>query len=78
MRLHQLQDTADHIESAVLDQASLLAEKTSKGLKQGKKAVTFWEKSAEESIRANPMLYAGAALALIGLLIAKLLFDRRS
>lgn len=73
MRLHQLQDTADNLESA----AVALAEQTGKKLKQGGKALSSWEKSAEDSIRSNPMLFAGIGLALIGLLIAKMVYDRR-
>ena len=77
MRLNQLQDTADHIEEAMRDQATALAEQTREGLKWGQKAVSSWEKKVEKSMRANPGLYAGAALALIGLLLAKILLDRR-
>ena len=77
MGLHQLQDTAGQIESAVLDQTTALAEQTRKSLIQGKKAVWSWEKSAEESIRTNPTLYASILLGVIGLLLAKMFFDRK-
>jgi len=78
MRLHQLQDTADHIESAVRDQATALADQTRDGLMRGQKAVSGWEKTMERSMRSNPTYYLGTALALIGLLLAKMLYDRRS
>ena len=78
MRLHQLQDTADHIEEAVRDQATALAEQTREGLKRGQKAVSGWERSLEKSVRANPLLYVGSALALIGLLLFGMLMNRRS
>jgi len=77
MRLHQLQDTADHIEEAVRDQATALAEQTREGLMRGQKAVSGWEHSLEKSVRANPMLYAGGALALLGLLLVSLFMKRR-
>ena len=77
MRLHQLQDTADHIEEAVRDQATALAEQTRDGLMRGQKAVSGWEKSLEKSVRMNPMLYLGGVLALVGLLLLKMLFDQR-
>ena len=77
MRLHQLQDTADHIEEAVRDQATALAEQTREGLMRGQKAVSGWERSVEKSVRSNPMFFVGGALALIGLLLLKMLFDRR-
>jgi len=77
MRLHQLQDTADHIEAAVRDQATALAEQTREGLMRGQKAVSVWERSMEKSVRSNPMLYAGGALALIGLLLLKVHWNRR-
>ena len=67
MRLHQLQQTADQLESAVLDQATTLAGQTREGLLRGGRAVSGWEKRAEQSVRANPMLYAGAAVMVIGL-----------
>jgi hypothetical protein len=69
MRLHQLQDTADHLEEAVRDQATALAEQTREGLVRGQKAVTQWERSLEKSVRANPMLFAGGVLVLIALLL---------
>ena len=78
MRLHQLQDTADHIEEAVRDQAAALAEQTREGLMWGQKAVSGWERSLEKSVRANPLLYAGGALALVGLLVLAALRNRRS
>ena len=78
MRLHQLQDTADHIEEAVRDQATALAEQTREGLMRGQKAVSGWERSLEKSVRAHPMLYAGGALALLGLLLVSLFMNRRS
>ena len=77
MRLHQLQETADHLESAVRDQATALAEQTRDGLARGQKTVSVWKKGMERAIQKNPMLYAGAALAIIALLLTKLLFDRR-
>jgi len=73
MRLHQLQDTAE----AVRDQATALAEQTREGLMRGQKAVSGWEHSVEKSVRSNPMFYVGGALALIGLLLLKMMFDRR-
>ena len=76
MRLHQLQDTADQIQASVRDQATSLAEQTMEGLGRGQKAVVNWEKSLEKSVRSNPMLYVGGALAVIGLLLLKMLFDR--
>ena len=77
MRLHQLQDTADHIEEAVRDQAAALAEQTREGLMRGQKTVSGWERSLEKSVRANPMLYAGGTLALLGLLLVSLFMNRR-
>jgi len=78
MRLHQLQDTADHIEEAVRDQATMLAEQTREGLMRGQKTVSGWERLLEKSVRANPMLYAGGALALLGLVLVSLFMKRRS
>lgn len=78
MRLHQLQDTADHIEEAVRDQATALAEQTREGLLRGQKAVSGLERSLEKSVRSNPMFYLGGALAIIGLLLLKMMYDRRS
>lgn len=67
MRLHQLQQTADQLESAVRGQATALAEQTHEGLLRGRRTVWGWEKWVGQSMRANPMLYAGAALTLVGL-----------
>ena len=78
MRLHQLQDTADEIQSAVRDQATALAEQTRDGLMRGQKTVSGWEHAMEKSVRTNPMLYLGGGLALIGLLLFKMYWDRRS
>lgn len=77
MRMHRLHDTADEFESTVKEQASAIAEHTREGILRGQKAVTAWEKRLEASLQGNPMLYFGAALAVIGLLIAKILLDRR-
>ena len=77
MRLHQLQDTADHMQDAVKDQAAMLAEQTRDGLMRGQKALSGWERSLERAVRDNPMLYFGSALAVIGLLLAALLMPRR-
>ena len=77
MRMHRLHDTADEFESTVRNQASALAEQTREGLMQGQKVVVAWEKRLEESLRGNPMLYLGAAVVLIGLLVAKMMLDRR-
>ena len=77
MRLHQLQDTADDIQSAVRDQATALAEQTREGLMRGQKTVSGWERSFEKSVSSNPMLYVGGALAVIGLLLLKMMVDRR-
>ncbi len=76
MRLHQLQDTADDIQSAVRDQATALAEQTRDGLMRGQKAVSSWEHSMEKSVRSNPGLFMGGVLALIGLLLLKMYWDR--
>ncbi|MCX6968508.1 MAG: hypothetical protein NTZ46_12180 [Verrucomicrobia bacterium] len=78
MRLHQLQDTADDIQSAVRDQATALAEQTREGFKGAQKAVSGWEHSMEKSVRSNPGLFMGGALALIGLLLLKMYWDSRS
>ncbi|XHR27912.1 MAG: hypothetical protein ACFUZC_18530 [Chthoniobacteraceae bacterium] len=82
--IHQWQDaakdTAGQIESAVREQASSLAEQTRDGLAKGQKAMGAWEKGVEDSVRANPMLYFGAALAaaaLGGVLIGALLKKRK-
>ena len=77
MRLHQLQDTADQLEEAVRDQAAALAEQTRNGLMRGQKAVSIWERSLEKSMRANPLLYAGGALTLLGLVALAVLMKRR-
>ena len=76
MRLHQLQDTANHIEEAVRDQTSTLVAQTRTGLVRGQKAISGWERSLEKSVRDNPRLYLGA-LALMGLLVLAALMNRR-
>jgi hypothetical protein len=78
MRLHQLQKSADQLESAVLDQATAVAEHTRDGLLRGRRTFSDWEKIAGQSIRANPMLYAGAALVIIGLALVLKRPARRS
>lgn len=67
MRLHQLQQTADQLESAVLGQASAMADQTREGLMRGRRTFSGWEKMAGQSLRSNPMLYAGAALVIVGI-----------
>ncbi len=81
--MHGLQDTAGQLQetvkdqaSAIADQASALAEQTKESWERGQKAVSDWEEQLEDSIRDHPMLYLGGALAIIGLLIAKMMFDR--
>jgi len=78
MRLHQLQQTADQLESAMLGQATAVAEHTREGLMSGRRAVSGWEKMLGKSIRANPMLYAGGALAIIGIALVLKRPGRRS
>lgn len=76
-RMHGLQDTAEHLEETLKDQASVIAEQTKDGLMRGQKAVATWEHQLEDSMRSHPMLYLGAAMTLVGLLSAKMLLDRR-
>ena len=75
--MHGLQDSAEHFEETVKDQASALAEQTKEGLMRGQKAVSAWEHQVEDSMRSHPMFYLGAAMTLVGLLFAKMLLDRR-
>lgn len=77
MRMHRLHDKADELESAVKEQATALAGQTRRGWLRGQKAVGAWEERLERSIQAYPLLYLGASLGLIGLLLAKRLLDRR-
>lgn len=74
--LNGLKTTAGQIEETVMDQAEALAEQTRKGWKRSRKAVSSWEDKMEDSIRDHPLLYLGGAMAVIGLLIAKMIFDR--
>jgi len=83
-QIHQWQDaakdTADQIESAVREHASSLTKQTRDGLAKSQKAVGAWEKAVEDSVRANPLLFFGAALAAValsGLLIGGLLKGRK-
>ncbi|MDD5351188.1 MAG: hypothetical protein PHQ12_13340 [Chthoniobacteraceae bacterium] len=78
MRLHQLQKTADEVGSAMRGQATELAEQAREGLMRGKNTVWSWEKWAGRSMRANPVLYAGAALVVFGLALVLLRPVRRN
>lgn len=67
MRLHQLQKTADQVGSAVRDQATELAHQAREGLVRGRETVSDWEHELGLSVRKNPLLYAGAAMVVVGL-----------
>jgi len=77
MRLHRLQDAAERFETALKEQTTTLADQTREGWKRGQRKVEDWEDQVERSVKKNPLLFLGGALGLIGLLIAKMLFDRR-
>ena len=78
-RMRQWQDSASHLQSAVRDQASSLADQTMEGLEKGQKAVGKWEKAVMDSARDNPTLFLGIAAAVIALagLLAGLILSRK-
>lgn len=79
-QLHDLHDTADHLQTAVHDRAAMLAEQTRDGWKKSQKMMSGWEKTVEDSVKSNPMLYFGtalAAVALASLLAAGMIMSRR-
>jgi hypothetical protein len=76
-RMNGLQDSAEHLEETVKEQANAIAEQTKEGWMRGQKAVSTWERQLEDSMRGHPMLYLGAAMSLVGLLLAKMLLDLR-
>ncbi len=76
-RMDRLQDTAGELETKVRDQAAAIAEQAREGLERGRAAFVSFEQAMARKVRANPALYLAAGAALVGLLLAKLLMDRR-
>ena len=79
-RMRQWQDSASHLQSAVRDQASSLADQTMEGFEKGQKAVGKWEKAVMDSARDNPTLFLGiaaAVIALAGLLLGLILSRKK-
>lgn len=75
--MDRLQTTAtDQIEKA-RDQASILAGQARKGLERSGEALISFEQAVARNFRANRSIYAVAGAALLALLAAKWLLDRR-
>ncbi|MEI6351159.1 MAG: hypothetical protein WCP06_08635 [Verrucomicrobiota bacterium] len=75
--IDRLQHTASQVESKVKDQASALAEQAREGYTRSRDTLVSLEHALERNVRANRGFYIAAALALIGLLAAKLILDWR-
>lgn len=79
-QLHDWQDSASNLGTAVRDEAAMLAEQTREGWDRSQKVLSGWEKAVESSVKSNPMLYFGAglaAVALAALLAAGMMMNRR-
>ena len=78
-RMRQWHDSADHLQSAVRDGASSLADQTRDGLAKGQKLMDGWERTLEGSVRAKPMLFLGITAAIIALtgLLTGLMLSRK-
>ena len=71
--MDRLQSTLEH---GLGPRAESIAEQARHGLFLGRKSFWSFEQSLMENIRANSSLYLGGIVALVGLIIAKALFDR--
>lgn len=76
-RVDRLHETTGQIETRVRDQAAAIAGQARQGLVRGREALTSLEQALTRSIRENPSFYLAAGVALVGLLVAKLVLDRR-
>jgi hypothetical protein len=75
--MDRLQGTAGEVETKAFDQARIIVGQAREGLERGREALVTFERVVAENVRSNSSLYAAAGAALIGLLLAKLLLDRR-
>ena len=73
-RMDRLQHTAGQIE----DQIEKVRDQAREGLVRGREAFVSLEQSMVRNIRKHPALYAIAGLALLSLLVASILRDRRA
>jgi hypothetical protein len=79
-RIRHWHDSADHLQDAMREQATSLADQTREGLAKGQKMMGEWERTMEDSIREKPMFFLGIAvgfLSLASLLTAAFLLLRK-
>ncbi len=71
--MDRLQHTAGQIE----DQLGKVRDQARDGLERGRVALVSLERSMVRNVREHPSLYVIAGLALLGLLVARIMRDRR-
>jgi hypothetical protein len=72
--MSRVQDVAGDLE----ERSMQMARRAKDGLLQSRDTIVSLEEAFVRTVRKNPVLFIGAAVALAGLFVAKLLLEQRS